>query len=353
MRILLATDAWRPQVNGVVRTWETSIARLRKLGHAVEVIEPMLFPGTPCPFYPEIRLCLPMTRAIAQRIKAFAPDVIHIATEGPIGLAVRLYCRRRGVCFTTSYHTRFPEYLQRLVRVPERWTYAYMRWFHRRSSAIMVATPSLEEELRERGFSPPMKRWSRGVDLDLFHPRPKTLFDFPQPILLYVGRVSLEKGIDDFLRLKTAGTKVIVGDGPARDRFEKQYAEVKFLGYRKGEALAECYANADVFVFPSKTDTFGLVVVEALASGIPVAAYPVVGPIDIVTDPKAGALDVDLGLAVERALNETDPRACVELGRQYTWEACTEQLLGNFVNVRAASVERAKIHPLAYARGSD
>lgn len=331
LRILLATDAWRPQVNGVVRTWETSISRLRELGHAVAVIEPNLFPGMPCPLYPEIRLCLPMQSQIVQMINAFEPDVIHIATEGPIGLAVRLYCRRRGLSFTTSYHTKFPEYLQEMVFLPASISYGYMRWFHRRSSAIMVATPSLEKELHHRGFSPPLKRWSRGVDLELFRPRPKTLFQFPRPILLYVGRVSKEKGIEDFLRLDVPGTKVIVGDGPIRERLEKHYPRAKFLGYRRGVALAECYAGADLFVFPSKTDTFGLVLIEALASGIPVAAYPVVGPIDIVTQTNVGAMDVDLGRAVTRALQVGDPEACAQLGRQYTWENCTNQLLANFV----------------------
>jgi len=331
MRILLATDAWRPQVNGVVRTWETSIARLRQLGHEVDVIEPNLFPGMPCPFYPEIRLSLPLQNAIVRRIGKFKPHVIHIATEGPIGLAVRLFCRRRGLFFTTSYHTKFPEYLQEMLFLPAGVSYRFMRWFHRRSSTIMVATPSLEAELRQRRFHPPLKRWSRGVDLELFQPRPKNHFNFPRPILLYVGRVSKEKGIEDFLRLKTPGTKVIVGDGPIRERLEKQYPEVKFLGYRRGLALAECYASADLFVFPSKTDTFGLVLIEALASGIPVAAYPVVGPIDIVTQPNVGALHADLGQAVSRALKEGNPEACTQLGRQYTWENCTNQLLSNFV----------------------
>jgi glycosyltransferase involved in cell wall biosynthesis len=335
LRILLATDAWRPQVNGVVRTWETSLARLRELGHAIAVIEPNQFPGMPCPFYPEIRLCLPLQKKIVQRVGVFRPDVIHIATEGPIGLAVRLFCRRRGLFFTTSYHTKFPEYLRELAYLPTGISYAFMRWFHRRSSAILVTTPSLEAELHRRGFAPPLRRWSRGVDLSLFHPRPATLFnDLPRPVLLYVGRVSKEKGIEDFLRLDTPGTKVIVGDGPIRERLAKQYPAAQSLGYRRGQALAECYASADLFVFPSKTDTFGLVMIEALASGLPVAAYPVVGPIDIVTDAKAGSLDEDLGRAVKRALRDGDREACARIGSGYTWEKCTEQLLGNFVAAR-------------------
>jgi glycosyltransferase involved in cell wall biosynthesis len=334
LRILLATDAWPPQVNGVVRTWLTTIARLREIGHVVEVIEPHQFPGMPCPFYPEIHVCLPMQNRIVRRINAFGPDVIHIATEGPIGLAVRMYCRRRGLFFTTTYHTKFPEYLQRLVFLPASLGYIYMRWFHSRSTAICVATPSLERELRQRGFRPPLKRWSRGVDLALFFPRQKTLFDFPRPIMLFVGRVSKEKGIEDFLKIDAPGTKVIVGDGPIRERLEKQYPQARFLGYRVGQPLADCYANADLFVFPSKTDTFGLVMIESLASGVPVAAYPVIGPIDIITNPKIGALDNDLGKAVARALKESDTAECVKEGRRYTWANSTNQLLSNFVEAR-------------------
>jgi glycosyltransferase involved in cell wall biosynthesis len=275
-----------------------------------------------------------MLQQIVRRMQAFSPDVIHIATEGPIGLAVRLFCRRRRFFFTTSYHTKFPEYLREMLFLPAGLSYGFMRWFHRRSSAIMVATQSLEKELRQRGFRPPIKRWSRGVDLELFHPRLKNHFEFPRPILLYVGRVSKEKGIESFLKLDSPGTKVIVGDGPIRERLERQYPQAKFLGYRRGVSLAECYASADLFVFPSKTDTFGLVIIEALASGIPVAAYPVDGPIDIVTQPNVGSLHDDLGKAVNSALSNSDPKKCEALGRQYTWENCTRQLLGNFVGVR-------------------
>ncbi len=335
MRILLATDAWHPQVNGVVRTWTTTIERLRQLGHLVEVIEPTRFRGLSCPLYPEIRLGMPWQNEIVRTINTFEPDAIHIATEGPLGLAVRLFCRRRRFFFTTSYHTKFPEYLQRLAFIPTAISYRFMRWFHNRSSAIMVATPSLENELRERGFRAPLKRWSRGVDLDLFHPRPKTFFDWPRPVLLYVGRVSKEKGIEDFLKLKTQGTKVIVGDGPLREHLEARFPEAKFLGYRNGEALAECYVSADLLVFPSVTDTFGLVIIEALACGVPVAAYPVVGPIDIITRPGIGALDNDLGVAVEKALRDGNAQECAHHGRQFTWENCTRQLLQNLVNVRA------------------
>lgn len=338
LRLLLATDAWHPQVNGVVRTWTTTIARLKDLGHVVEVIEPRRFSSWPCPFYPEIPLCLPSHNRIAHIANEFAPDVIHIATEGPAGLAVRLFCRRRRLFFTTTYHTKFPEYLHEMIAFPRGLSYAYMRWFHRASSAICVATPSLEKELQERGFRPPMKRWSRGVDLDLFHPRPKSILDYSRPILLYVGRVSKEKGIHEFLELDVPGTKVIVGDGPIRERLEKQYADARFLGFRRGQALAECYASSDLFVFPSKTDTFGLVMIEALASGVPVAAYPVAGPIDIITRPQIGALDADLASAVRRALAQGDREECIRAGQEYTWTHSTNQLLSILVNAQTGNV---------------
>jgi glycosyltransferase involved in cell wall biosynthesis len=333
-RILIATDAWHPQVNGVVRTLDTTAQTLRALGHTVEVVEPSAFPQLPVPFYPEIQLSLPPTHALDTHVNRFRPDDVHISTEGPIGLTVRRYCQLRGWAFSTSYHTRFPEYLRELAHVPERLTYGLLRWFHNRSSSLMVATPSLEAELTRRGFTAPLHRWSRGVDLTLFRPRPKGESPYPRPVLLYVGRVSKEKGIGDFLALKTKGTKVVVGDGPARAGLEERFPDAVFLGYKKGADLAEAYSSADLFVFPSKTDTFGLVMIEALASGLPVAAYPVTGPIDIVTRPELGALDADLGRAVEAALATGDPAACVEEGRAYTWENCTRQFLENLVLVK-------------------
>jgi len=333
LRILLATDAWRPQVNGVVRTWETSICILRERGHHVAVIEPGLFPRVPVPFYPEIRLAIPGRRRLAELANEFRPDVVHIATEGPIGLAVRAFCRRNRWRFSTSYHSKFPEYLQHLARVPVGWSYRFMHWFHSASSAVMVSTPSLEAELAGRGFQR-LCRWSRGVDLALFTPRPKTWDQYPRPILLYAGRVSKEKNIEAFLTLRHAGTKVVVGDGPIREKLQRDFPDVVFLGYRTGVALAEAYANADLFVFPSKTDTFGLVMIEAMACGVPVAAYPVMGPVDIVTVPGVGALDDDLGQAVSKALHDGDPDVCVRHARQFTWDRCTDQLLANFVSIR-------------------
>jgi len=333
-RILIATDAWHPQVNGVVRTLDATARTLRGLGHAVEVVSPDGYPQLPVPFYPEIRVAVPVPGWVYDRAGRFDPDHVHIATEGPIGLAVRQFCAARGWRFSTSYHTRFPEYLRELAYVPEAVTYQFLKWFHNGASALMVATPSLEKELLARGFTAPVRRWSRGVDLSLFRPRPKPAVPYPRPVLLYVGRVSAEKGLDDFLRLPTPGTKVVVGDGPARAELQARYPGAVFLGYRKGEGLAAEYAAADLFVFPSKTDTFGIVLIEALASGLPVAAYPVTGPVDIVTHPGCGALDADLGAAVARALATGDPAACAAAGRRYTWEHCTGQFLANLVPVR-------------------
>jgi glycosyltransferase involved in cell wall biosynthesis len=336
LRILLATDAWRPQVNGVVRTWETSIQHLRQRGHTVAVIEPGLFASFLVPFYPEIQLAIPARRLVAQLIRSFAPNVVHVATEGPIGLSVRAFCVRNRWRFSTSYHSKFPEYLQHLARVPIAWGYRFMRWFHSASSAVMVSTPTLERDLAARGFRN-LCRWSRGVDLTLFMPRAKTWTEYARPILLYAGRVSKEKNVEAFLAIQHAGTKLIVGDGPIRERLKREYPQVAFLGYRTGVALAEAYTNADLFVFPSRTDTFGLVMIEAMACGVPVAAYPVVGPIDIVTEPGVGCLDENLDRAIEIALRQSDTEACVQHARQFTWERCTDQLLANFVPIHPAS----------------
>ena len=334
-RILIATDAWHPQISGVVRTLDTTASLLREWGHVVEIIEPSAYTSFPVPFYPEIPFCLPRPGRIFERVWKFRPDHIHISTEGSLGLWVRSLCKRMGWQFTTSYHTRFPEYLNHLANVPEAITYQFLKWFHCRSSSMMVATPSLERELIDRGFTPMIRRWSRGVDLDIFRPRPKVETGYKRPVLLYVGRVSHEKGVDDFLKLKTPGTKFVVGDGPARTTLERQYPDAVFFGYRKGQELGEIYAAADLFVFPSRTDTFGVVVIEALASGLPVAAYPVTGPADILTSEKFGALDHDLGKAVERGLATGDPQACANEGREYTWENCTRQFLANLAPLRS------------------
>jgi glycosyltransferase involved in cell wall biosynthesis len=246
---------------------------------------------------------------------------------------VRQFCRNRNWRFSTSYHTKFPEYLKKLAFVPLRWTYRYLRWFHRSATPLMSATPSLDAELKRRGFKAPIARWSRGVDGKLFRPRPKLESKWPKPMLLYVGRVSNEKNVEAFLKLKTPGSKVIVGDGPVRLKLQKNYPDAHFLGYKQGEELAEMYAMADLFVFPSLTDTFGLVVVEALASGVPVAAYPATGPVDIITHEKLGACDADLGKAVERALKTGDREACLAEAQKYTWANCTQQFINNLLPV--------------------
>lgn len=334
MRILIATDAWSPQVNGVVRTLRTTVAELERLGHAVRVVEPGLFPNIACPIYPEIRLAFPWTTRIDALLHRFQPERVHIATEGPIGLQVRRACIRHRLAFSTSYHTKFPEYLRTHLGIPPGLSYRFMRWFHGSSSSVMVATPSLEEDLRRRGFRCRFARWSRGVDMSLFHPRPRTYPPSHRPILMYVGRLSREKNLDDFFRIRTTGTKYLVGDGPLRRMLQRKHGDAVFLGSLIGESLGEAYANADVVVFPSKTDTFGLVILEALASGVPVAAYPVTGPRDILEPPLTGSVAEDLQAAVEKALRHGEPEACIGLARRYSWEETARQFVGNLVPTR-------------------
>lgn len=333
-RILIATDAWHPQINGVVRTLDSTIRFLRNWGHCVEVVEPSAFPSLPIPFYPEIRVSFPLPRQIDRRLKQFQPDYVHIATEGPIGLLVRRACRLFDWRFTTSYHTKFPEYLQQMTGIPARGSYQFLKWFHGGASATMVSTNSLERELTLRGFQCTFRRWLRGVDLSLFQIRPKRDVPYSRPVMLYVGRVSKEKNLVAFLSLDVKGTKVVVGDGPALSFLKAKYPAVQFLGVKHGNELAEIYSNADLFVFPSRTDTFGIVLIEALASGLPIAAYPVTGPIDIVNQPEIGILDDDLHAAVKKALAVCQPLACAEEGQTYTWERCGRQFLDNLVRVK-------------------
>jgi glycosyltransferase involved in cell wall biosynthesis len=297
-RLLIATDAWHPQINGVVRTFEHMVEELTALGVDVTVLGPTDFRTVPCPTYPEIRLTIALPRTVRAALAGAQPDHIHVATEGPLGFAARRWCMSAGRIFTTSYHTKFPEYLRARAPIPESWTYAWLRRFHNAGSGCMVATPSLEKELSARGFRNLM-RWTRGVDAGVFRPRREgdKLLDLPAPVFLYVGRVAPEKNIGAFLSLDLPGSKVVVGDGPALASLKAAHPEVHFLGFREGEALAEAYRSADVFVFPSKTDTFGIVLLEALASGLPVAAYPVTGPSDVVGKEGIGVLDEDLGKA--------------------------------------------------------
>ncbi len=325
MRILIVSDAWEPQVNGVVRTLQATIAELRKAGHEVAVVSPDLFRSVPCPSYPEIRLALAGWRKVGRHIRAFAPQAIHISTEGPLGLAARRWCLTHGFPFTTAYHTRFPEYVAARLPISPKVVWRFIRWFHRPARHIMVATRSLARELADQGLGQTMM-WERGVDHDLFrldraaHPAYAGL---PRPIQLYVGRVAVEKNIAAFLDIDCPGTKVIVGDGPALTALKAQHADTLFLGKLGGETLAAAYAGADVFVFPSRTDTFGLVVIEALSCGTPVAAFPVPGPGDIIRD-GAGALDDDLGRAIGTAL-ACDRADAAALGARYSWAGCTAQ----------------------------
>jgi len=329
MRLALVTDAWSPQVNGVVRTLARVKRELESLGHEVAVCEPGAFRTLPCPTYPEIRLALLPGRQVARWLDATRPDAIHIATEAPLGMAARRYCLRRGLPFTTSYHTRFPEYVSARFPVPLDWGYRVMRWFHRPSRGIMVATPSLAAELEGRGFEA-IKPWTRGVDLELFRPRPGEAapYRLPRPVFLYVGRVAVEKNLEAFLALDLPGSKLVVGGGPQLAALQQRFPQAHFAGPRQGEELARHYAAADVFVFPSRTDTFGLVVLEALASGLPVAAYPVTGPLDILGGSVAGALDRDLGRAALAAL-ALDPAAARRHAEGYSWRRTAELFLAN------------------------
>lgn len=329
MNIVIVSDAWLPQVNGVVRTLATVQGELSAMGHRVEVIGPDRFRSLPCPTYSEIRLALFPGRRLARAIDALQPCAIHIATEGPLGFAARRYCRKHGYPFTTALHTRFPEYLEARFGVPPAWVYAVMRWFHRPAARVMVATPSLRDELAARGFRN-LVAWTRGVDLALFRPQPEARERAagPRPHWLYVGRVAVEKNIAAFLALPLPGTKIVVGDGPQLAELKRRHPEARFAGARFGEELAEAYAAADVFVFPSRTDTFGLVLLEALASGVPVAAYPVTGPIDVIDGAPVGVLDEDLGRAARAAL-AIPAAACRAHAMRFGWRASAEQFLVN------------------------
>ncbi|MEO1222889.1 MAG: glycosyltransferase family 1 protein [Pseudomonadota bacterium] len=327
MRLLIVSDAWYPQVNGVVRTLDTTAQHLRGEGHEVEVIGPDRFRTVPLPTYREIQLAVQPKRLLQSLVDDFKPEAVHIATEGPLGWAMRSICRRRNWPFTTSFHTQFPEYVWLRTRLPLSWTYGLMLRFHRAAARTMVATPTLENRLRARGFQS-LVRWTRGVDTDLFHPRDKDFLDLPRPVSMFVGRVAVEKNLDDFLRLKLPGSKVVVGGGPQLDGFVKRYPEVRFVGPKKGEELASYYAAGDVFVFPSRTDTFGLVMLEALASGVPVAAYPVQGPLDVIDGTGVGCLSEDLAAAVDCALR-LPPEACRAFALERSWPSATQQFLGN------------------------
>ena len=343
MRILIATDAFRPQVNGVVRSLEQLAEAAQGFGITVEFLSPQGFPTIPLPTYAEIRLALTGFRGVAERIAALEKgtgfDHVHVATEGPIGYATRRFCLRQGRAFTTSYHTRFPEYISARSPVPEALTYELLRRFHSAADGTMVATPTLMRELGARGF-PRLMRWSRGVDCGRFHPGKRSDLRLPRPIFLYAGRLAPEKNLDAFLSLDLPGSKVVVGDGPSAASLRRSYPATHFLGLRKGEDLARTYASADVFVFPSRTDTFGMVLLEAMASGLPVAALPVPGPLDVVGDSGAGVLDRDLHAACLAALEI--PRELARAHAEtFTWAAATQQFLDNVAAAKAGHAPRA------------
>lgn len=329
MKILVVTDAWEPQVNGVVRTLKSTRRELERMGHQVEMLTPLEFRTLPCPTYPDIRLSLLPGARVSRRIRDYGPQAIHIATEGPLGMAARRFALRHRLPYTTAYHTRFPEYVQARTGLPLSVTYRFLRWFHGRAEAIMVPTEVVRRDLLAAGFpSSKVVLWSRGVDLDIFKPGPAMQHDLAKPIFLCVGRVAVEKNLEAFLDLDLPGTKWVAGDGPALAGLKARYPQVHFTGVLDQKQLATLYNAADVFVFPSRTDTFGLVLLEAMACGCPVAAYPVTGPVDVIGTSPAGALDEDLRVACLKALT-IDRAVARRHAEQWSWEACTRQFLSH------------------------
>jgi len=332
-RILIVSDAWQPQVNGVVRTLSAVAGELSRMGHVVDVIGPDRFRSIACPTYPEVRLALLPGRRLGRMIDAFAPDTLHVATEGPLGIAAARWARRRGLSYTTSFHTRFPEYIEARTGLPPALIYPWLRRFHAAGSGMMVAAESLRAELSARRFAN-VRAWSRGVDLDLFQPAPAEPWGLPRPIFVYVGRIAVEKNIGAFLDLDLSGSKIVVGAGPQLSALRRKYPAVRFAGARHGESLARAYAGADALVFPSLTDTFGLVLLEALACGTPIAAFPVTGPKDVLASggERIGAMDADLRRAALSAL-DADRAACRAHAERFGWRACAEGFLANLVPI--------------------
>jgi glycosyltransferase involved in cell wall biosynthesis len=336
MRIAIVTDAWSPQVNGVVRTLQSVIARLGSRGHEAIVISPDQFNSLPCPTYGEIRLGLASASMVGRRIAAERPGAVHIATEGPLGLAARRWCLRNGLPFSSAYHTQFPDYVAHRTGLPPGLLWRYIRWFHGPSSAVLASTGTVKAQLEARGIKR-VQLWSRGVDLDLFRPDVEphpVLANLPRPVLLYVGRIAVEKNVQAFLDSRHIGSKVLVGDGPDLTRLQRLYPDACFLGALHGKALAAAYAGADVFVFPSRTDTFGLVMIEALACGTPVAAYPVPGPLDVL-DPSVGCMDVNLDQAIAAALLR-DRGFCSAYAHRFSWDKCVHQFLSALIPIEWA-----------------
>jgi len=332
MRLLLITDAWFPQINGVVRALSTTMSHMEKRGHETVVLGPDRFRSVPAPSYPEIRLALCTPRSVGRIIDEVNPDAVHIATEGPLGLTAGWCLKRRNMPFTTSFHTLFPQYLELRWGIPTRWTFAGLRRFHNGAAATMYSTPTLKIMLEAHGFTN-LVQWVRGVDTKLFRPIPPAALNLPGPIQIYVGRIAVEKSIEDFLKLDTPGSKVLVGNGPQLKELAQKYPHTHFLGVKQGDDLVAHYCAADVFVFPSKTDTLGLVNLEAMACGVPVAAYPVQGPQDIIADTGAGVLSEDLGEAIMAAIG-IDPEICRARAMEHSWEISASQFEVNLVSAR-------------------
>ena len=331
MRLLLVTDAWFPQVNGVVRAISTVRQRLLDLGHEVEVLSPERYKNVPCPTYPEIRLALCTPGMVGDVIAGYGPDAVHIVTEGPLGWCARAWLKRRGIPFSTSFHTMFPLYLKMRFKFPESWSFSLLRRFHSAATVTMYSTPTLRDLLASQGFTN-LVQWVRGVDTELFHPGPATQLDFPRPIQMYVGRMAVEKTLEDFLALDTPGTKVMIGDGPQRAELEARFPNAKFLGSKYGDELVEHYRAADVFVFPSRTDTLGLVMLEAMACGVPVAGFPVQGPKDVVGTSGAGMLSENLAHAIEAAVG-IDPQLCRARALEHSWDQSAAEFQRNLIPI--------------------
>ena len=333
LNIVIATDAWRPQVNGVVRTYENVSQELADMGHQVRFISPQDFNTIPCPSYPSIRLALFPGRRVNRLLNRLRPDAIHVATEGPIGYAARRFCIKHNIPFTTSYHTQFPEYVRARAPIPLSWSYAYVRRFHDRAERTYVPTQTMKQRLEDHGFRN-VVLWSRGVNAEIFKPGDKAFLDLPRPIFVHMGRIAVEKNIEAFLDLDLPGSKLLVGDGPDLDKLKQAYPDVHYTGYKFGEELAAYVAAADVFVFPSLTDTFGIVLLEAMSCGIPVAAYPVTGPIDVVKDGISGVLSDDLKAACLQAL-ELNPEDCIDHASTYSWRNSAQTFVDNLAPIPA------------------